>query len=74
MSFYVAKTQFYDELNNGKLITERRLTAANNFQDAFAIIIDYYGEDVIESITLELVGVDSSIELFDDEFVKGGRM
>lgn len=73
MSFYVAKTQYYD-VEDGKLITERRLTAADNFQDAFAIIIDYYGEDVIESITLELVGVDSSVELFDDEFVKGGRM
>lgn len=72
MSFYVAKTQYYDE--DGRFITERRLTAANNFQDAFAIIIDYYGEDAIESITLELVGVDSSVELFDDEFVKGGRM
>lgn len=61
--FYQYNIEYYED---GRMFSKGVL-AAENFKEAYELLADYYGEDNVERIDLEILTTDSLLVLQDRE-------
>lgn len=67
--FYQYNIEFYED---GRMFS-KGLLAAENFQEAYEILADYYGVDCIDRIDLQILTTDSVLVLQDKEVSQDAR-
>ena len=70
ITFYKYKVEFYDEVDE-TMAYEKGITAEENWKSAFENIIDYYGENCVQSVWIDALNDSAVIDdktLIDNGF------